>query len=247
MSASTKTTLSALFFAGLLSTGAALPTSLSALTSVDAAADGTYIWISKVTPVIFGEDSTNYDYFLFSSESTAAKEAVHAYSQAFATGDEDRIVTSFLNATMSGTLVNDQAQNTEWKCSELSSTMRAAVSSCQASTADEQLLEKRARYDWRKSTSHVSSGSAVDALAGALGRNPNYGFPTSPRSYCIYSANVQACISWSSPQNGFTEGTAEGYISDAQSVVGFNTYSAQANGILNGADVCISNRASGCT
>jgi len=240
--------LGAILCSGLLSFGAALPASPTTLTSIDAAADGTYIWISKVAPVIFGEDSTNYDYFLFSSAATAAKEAVNAYSQAVASGDEDQIITSFLNATMSGTLDGDKAQNTEWKCSELSSTMQAAVSSCQdLPTTDEQLLEKRARYDWKKSTSHVSSGSAVDALAGALGRNPGYAFPQSPRSYCIYAANVQACISWSSPQNGFTEGTAEGYISDAQSVVGFNTFSAQANGILNGADVCISNRASGCT
>lgn len=208
---------------------------------------------------MFGEKTAAYDYFLYTSEDeevshsavAMAKESLLAYSEAFATGHEDSTVTAFLNATTGGSMTT----SVEWKCAELSSTMRAAVSLCQDLAQDKKRnpayasnkLVTRSRYAWHTSTSHVSSGSAVDALAGALGRNPGFTFPTSPRSYCIYAANVRACFSWSTPQDGFTQGSAEGYISDAESVVRFNTFSAQANSVLGGGDVCISNRPDGRT
>lgn len=59
------------------------------------------------------------------------------------------------------------------------------------------------------------------------------------------------CISWSKVES-FNHYYAQQMVSDALSAVDFNKNSAQANGILgsrkrSGANVCLSNRADGCT
>jgi hypothetical protein len=51
-------------------------------------------------------------------------------------GSEDDIVTAFLNATMAGTLSNDQGADTACRCLELGEPMTSNVAICQAQERD---------------------------------------------------------------------------------------------------------------
>ncbi|KAF1822601.1 uncharacterized protein K489DRAFT_295528, partial [Dissoconium aciculare CBS 342.82] len=149
----------------------------SSLYAADPNAAGTFLWLSNVSPTIFGQDATRFDYYLYSPSASAA-DAVDQYAKTMAVGTEDDIVTAFLNATMAGTLSNEQAADAAWKCLELGELMASNVASCQAHghhtverRADmaELDLSKRSRWNWLQSGSHVASNFAMNALAGVLG------------------------------------------------------------------------------
>jgi hypothetical protein len=256
MAPSFSTLAGGLAFFGSASLALALPTvATSSLYAADPNAAGTFLWLSNVSPTIFGQDATRFDYYLYSPSASAA-DAVDQYAKTMAVGTEDDIVTAFLNATMAGTLSNEQAADAAWKCLELGELMASKVASCQAhghhtverrADVAEPDLSKRSRFNWEQSSSHVPSNNAVQALHTTLGINPSYQFPSSPRSFCnTFNDGTNACLSWSSVQT-FDHDDGQYYIEDAASVVNFDRTSAEARGILNGADVCISNRANGCT
>ena len=80
-----------------------------------------------------------------------------------------------------------------------------------------------------------------------LGNAAYASLSSSPRSIC----DQGACFSWSKVEafNGYL---AQQMVQDAISAVDMNSNSAQGDGILgsrkrSGADVCLSNRADGCT
>ncbi|KAH0284145.1 hypothetical protein M436DRAFT_40084 [Aureobasidium namibiae CBS 147.97] len=214
---------------------------------------GAFIYLSNVSPTIFGEPATDFDYHV-SPEPSLAIEAVQRYASAVASTDTDDILTTFLNVTMAGTMTADQAADLHWKCNELSGTMATSVDACAAfSTIGERSadLEKRSRWSWVRSAAHVANRGAVQILYGALGNAAYANFPSSPRSWCNNADGSNACISWSTVES-WNHNYAQQMVSDAMSVVDFNQWSAQANRILgsrkrSAADVCISNRADGCT
>lgn len=218
---------------------------------------GQVISISAVNETIFGQDSTRFDYFL-TGHSLAATESIEVLASAISSGTEHDIVLAFLNSTMAGTMTTAQAADETWKCQELNDNMAYTVSICpnptsEASTGEDptSMIEKRGRWSWIRSAKHVASNAAVQILYGALGNAAYANFPSSPRSWCNAANGGNACISWSNVEN-FQHYFAQSMVSDALSQVDFNSNSAQANGILgsrkrHAADVCISNRADGCT
>lgn len=232
----------------------AAPVASAELAARDASLAPKVISISSVTPTIFGQDATNYDYYLTGS-SLAANEAVKKLASAVSIGTEHEILVAFLNSTMAGTMTAEQAGDDAWKCQELTQSMLDEISFCLSSTdiqdAPSTGLEKRSRWRWIKSARHVASNAAVQILYGALGNAAYANFPSSPRSWCNSANGGNACISWSNVES-WNHNYAMQMVSDALSAVDFNQDSAQANGILRSrkryaADVCISNRADGCT
>ena len=228
------------------------------LDTSDVNAAGQIISISAVNKTIFGQDSTRFDYFL-TGHSLAATESVDTLASAISSGTEHDIVLAFLNSTMAGTMTDAQAADETWKCQELSDNMAYTVSICPDPTSEADaaaedstaLIEKRGRWSWIRSAKHVASNAAVQILYGALGNAAYANFPSSPRSWCNAANGGNACISWSNVES-FQHYFAQSMVSDALSQVDFNHNSAQANGILgsrkrHAADVCISNRADGCT
>ncbi|KAL2061897.1 hypothetical protein VTL71DRAFT_7275 [Oculimacula yallundae] len=110
----------------------ALPTVRSTALFEPAPGDfGTYLYPSRVAATIFGVDATEFDYHL-ASDSTAATEALAAYSAAYTSGEESRILVTFLNVTGAGTLTESQATDLKFLCGELSGDMATQVSSCVA-------------------------------------------------------------------------------------------------------------------
>jgi hypothetical protein len=224
---------------------------------------GTFIYPSKVAATIFGADATDFDYHL-ASESNAAIEALAAYTTAHASGDESQILITFLNTTGAGLLNDNQANNLTYLCNELSGSMASHVSLCASIViardvidrdSSDSELEKRSRWNWIKSGGHVASNAAVNILYGALGNALYDYFPKSPRSWCNTANGATACFSWSTVES-FQHYYAQQFVSDALGAVDFNSNSAQANKVLgskrsvekrSAADVCISNRADGCT
>jgi len=225
-------------------------------TTTDASQPGTFIWISKVAPSVFGDDASAYDYYLH-SDATAAKEAVQAYAEAVAAKEhESKILNSFLNATLAGTMSAEQAADDAWKCLELPNSISSAVLTCEGVAAEEVKEEssigRRSLYRWALSSAHKSSKFAMNTLSGVLGSAIYNNLPESPRSFCnTASDGTNACFSWSRVEQSFNEGYAKGFVDDALSTVDFNSFSAQANGVVKkrqaAADACLSNRPSGCT
>ena len=215
------------------------------------AADGsTSIFLSAVTDTIFGQETDNYDYIVY-SDSDRAIEASQQFSDAWASGKERDILVAFHNATMQGYLTAEQASDEEWLCNELYSSMHSYVDECNGiekrDTNEGIDIEARSRWNWIRSGAHVASQFGFNVLAGLLGNAAYANLPTSPRSIC----DQGACISWSKVET-FSGYLAQAMVDDGLQAVDLNSYSAQANGILgsrkrSGADVCLSNRPDGCT
>ncbi|KAL2679208.1 hypothetical protein Neosp_009973 [[Neocosmospora] mangrovei] len=221
----------------------AMPTTRADLHARNAAsADFEDIYLSKVTANIFGQDATHYDFSVIDSEKALAIAAVHDYAAAFAEGNENKILVTFVNATMAGHLKVGQAEDTAWLCGELDEVMLPHVSQC-AHIEKRDILEARSRWNWTKSTSHVASTFGAQVLAGYLGNLAWSVFPVSPRSVC----SSGACLSWAQPLAGFTGYFAQQLVQDALSAADLNHYSVEAYRGVNNIDICISNRASGCT
>ncbi|KAK6008306.1 hypothetical protein QM012_000209 [Aureobasidium pullulans] len=214
---------------------------------------GAFIYLSSVSPTIFGAPATDFDYHV-SPEPAMAIEAIQSYVSAVSSAVTDDVLTTFLNVTMAGTMTAEQAVDLHWKCNELSGDMAASVDSCASfNTVDKRAvdIEERSRWNWMRSASHVANQGAVQILYGALGNAAYANFPSSPRSWCNNADGSNACISWSAVET-FTHYFAQQMVSDALSVTDFNRWSVQAQRILGSrkraaADVCISNRADGCT
>lgn len=232
-------------------TATGMPLESRPLYKVGAADSGVTIFISNVAPTIFGQDATDFD-FRVVPETTSAIEAVIAFATANPTGNEDEMLVKFLNATMSGTITADQAGNVTWLCNELSRGQASTLTTCdgQVKTEPTNQLSKRGRWSWIRSAGHIASTASVNILYNALGNAAYANFPYSPRAWCNNANGANACISWSAVES-FNHAYARTMVSDALSAVDFDHYSAQANKILSrkrgAADVCISNRASGCT
>ncbi|KAM0420471.1 hypothetical protein ACHAPT_011764 [Fusarium lateritium] len=221
----------------------AMPTAGTALHARSAAsADFEDIYISKVTDKIFGQDATHYDFSVIGSEKDLAIAAVHEYAAACDGGDEGKILVTFVNATMAGHMKYEQADDAAWLCGELDEVMLPHVSQC-VHVEKRDILEARSRWNWSTSRSHVASSFGAQVLAGYLGNLAWTIFPINPRSVC----SSGACLSWAKPIAGFTGYFAQQLVQDALSAADLNQFSVEAYGGVNGIDICISNRATGCT
>ena len=92
------------------------------------------VWASKVAPTIFGDDAEDYDYEMVApDEKTAAQmlESAKSYVAAVLSGDEDTLLTAFLNMTHMGSMTAEQAADSKWKCGELRPSQRDHVKACE--------------------------------------------------------------------------------------------------------------------
>ncbi|KAF7554784.1 hypothetical protein G7Z17_g2667 [Cylindrodendrum hubeiense] len=202
------------------------------------------IYISNVTDKIFGQDSTKFDYIVIRSEKDLAISATNQYAAAWTAGRDDETFVAFINATMAGHMEEDQASDISWLCGELDNAMLPHVSKC-ANVKKRDMavaLEARSRWSWSTSKSHVATDIAVRGLGSFLSHMAWHTFPLEPRSVCTNGA----CLSWSKPLTAFTNNFAQLLVDDALTAVDFNNFSAEAYRGINGVDICISNRASGC-
>lgn len=164
----------------------------------------------------------------------------------------------------------EQATNNTWLCNELSGNMAYTTQACEGiglieSSGSTTEFEKRTiatdgldrkrnakgRWSWVLSGAHLASQTAMEILQRSLQNDLYESFNKSPRSWCNAYNGVTACISWSAVED-WNHYYAQEMVGDALSVVDFNKKSAQANGVLSSrkrstADVCLSNRAKGCT
>jgi hypothetical protein len=261
MSTSTKIIIGSLAITSFAGLGFALPAQSTAAPTNGSSSHGQLIQLSEHTPEIFGQNAADYDYYLGHNSSAyhpRAKEAVAIFGQAVKKGDQQEVMTAFLNATQAGTLSHEQASNTTWKCLELGESMAAHVDDCKSVhhpgneiVDDHADVEKRSFWRWFQSANHVASRNAMTVLLSVLGSRIDRSLPDSPRSVCEALNGIQACISWSAVES-FSTDYAANFVQDALDTVDFNQYSAQANGVLgskkrNAADVCLSNRPNGCT
>ena len=232
---------------------------------------GFNVWVSNVTTIIFGEDATDFDFHI-TGEAIGAIESIATFAAVFPTGDADATLVAFLNTTMSGTMMADQATDMSWLCGELSGDMASMSPACEGvvlagstlqpsasvdkhtAKTDQSLYTKRSgrgRFGWIATAAHVSSKFAMEVLQRSLESKVYQSFDTNPRSWCTAVNGVTACISWSKAEV-WNHNYAIQMMNDALTSVDFDHYSAQANGVLgtkkrSGADVCLSNRADGCT
>ncbi|KAI5270993.1 hypothetical protein E4T47_05706 [Aureobasidium subglaciale] len=217
---------------------------------------GAIIYVSNVASTNFGAFTEKFD-FPISPESAMAIEAVHSSATAVTSGDSHEILTTFLNTTMAGSLTYEQATNMEWKCNEISTLVANDIDICSSiniskrSSNDESDLSKRQLFNWLRSAKHVAWRASVQVLYGALGNALCDNFPYSPHFWCNNANGHNACVSWSNVEN-WSHDYAREMVADALIYVNFDRFSAQANRVLgsknrHAADVCISNRAKGCT
>lgn len=245
-----------------ISGAAALPTNRSSPALFETTLDvpGAIIYLSNVTPTIFGAPTADFDFHV-SPNPGMAIEAVHSFASAVSSGDDHEILTAFLNTTMAGSLTSQKAADLDWKCSELGGAMADNIAICSfessvAKRSDDVVersaaLEKRRIWGWIRGNAHVPGHAAVQILYGAFGNVLYANFPGSPRSWCNNADGHNACVSWSNVES-WTHSYAREMVADALNSVDFDHNSAQANRVLgskkrHAADVCISNRAKGCT
>jgi hypothetical protein len=245
----------ALFASTLLAQVYGQPTIRNTAKAYDLQEDksGVTVRLSAVTTSIFGQDAEKFDYYLASPDDRAAG-AMTTFQDAINIGDETSIAVAFLNVTVAGTMPTEHASDLDWICQTLGREAASQANVCRntapSAVQTKEGPKKRSTWNWVQSTNHVSSADAVTALYTILGTDSQQIFPDSPRSFCNTREGKTACISWSSPQY-FAHEDGQTFIADAQSVVDFNRFSAQANGVLGQqpplADICISDRPNGCT
>lgn len=101
----------------------------SPLYELDSRGSRVTIFMSNVTPTIFGEDATNFDYIM-NGEPDRAIESLRVFAAAHSTNETDAILLAFVNATMGGTMKPDQAANMTWLCNELSGNQASTLGVC---------------------------------------------------------------------------------------------------------------------
>jgi hypothetical protein len=98
-------------------------------------AKGINVWFSNITDSIWGEDATDFDYYLNGRSSDmrhfdSAIESVEHFAKVFPEGDPDTVLIAFHNYSMSGTLSAERAADKRWLCYELDCPMNKIAEAC---------------------------------------------------------------------------------------------------------------------
>ncbi|KAF2152350.1 hypothetical protein K461DRAFT_313074 [Myriangium duriaei CBS 260.36] len=220
--------------------------------------DKIIVWMSKVAPTIFGQDSAGFDYIVSASAQDTTTEAMNAYVTAVASGQQEDMLHTFLNVTMGGFMTSDEAGDMAWKCNSLSHDMAATLEACNGLTNPAPVgdgLVKRSRWRWITSADNVIRNGAYTILFNELGQGLFTVFPNAPRSVCAAANRALGCLSWSEVER-FNHYYARQLLDDAIHAADLNKFSVKATGILTNqnvkakrgaANVCVSNRPDHCS
>lgn len=180
----------------------------------------TTISLSSITDTIFGQNTHNYDYIIY-SEPERAIEATHQFADAWANGNQNDILVAFLNATMSGYMTPQQAADKQWLCNELYTSMQPYVEACngiqERGTTEIVVIEAGSQWLWSAATKHVATAFAfnLNVLASVLGNAISNNLPNFPRSICAKGGR----LSWSKTET-FQTCLAQQMVEDVPSMQG---------------------------
>jgi hypothetical protein len=98
-------------------------------------AKGINVWFSNIMDTIWGEDATDFDYYLNGRSGDirhfdSAIESVEHFAKVFPEGDPDTVLIAFHNYSMSGTLSTERAADKQWLCYELDCPMNRIAEAC---------------------------------------------------------------------------------------------------------------------
>jgi hypothetical protein len=98
-------------------------------------AKGINVWFSNITDTIWGEDATDFDYYLNGRSGDirhfdSAIESVEHFANVFPDGDSDTVLIAFHNYSMGGTLSAERAADKLWLCYELDCPMNKVAEAC---------------------------------------------------------------------------------------------------------------------
>ena len=98
-------------------------------------AKGINVWFSNITDTIWGEDATDFDYYLNGRSGDmkhfdSAIESVEHFARVFPEGDPDTVLIAFHNYSMGGTLSAERAADKQWLCYELDCPMNKIAEAC---------------------------------------------------------------------------------------------------------------------
>jgi hypothetical protein len=132
-------TLSLVLYAAI-STAASIPpkpmSSPADLWEILPGATGINVWFSNITDTIWGEDATDFDYYLNGRSGDmrhfdSAIESVEHFAKVFPESDPDAVLVAFHNYSMSGTLSAERAVDQRWLCYELDCPMNKIAEACE--------------------------------------------------------------------------------------------------------------------
>ena len=121
------------------STAASLPKdpviSPTGLWEILPGAKGINVWFSNITDTIWGEDATDFDYYLNGRSGDmkhfdSAIESVEHFARVFPEGAPDTVLIAFHNYSMGGTLSAERAADKQWLCYELDCPMNKIAEAC---------------------------------------------------------------------------------------------------------------------
>jgi hypothetical protein len=98
-------------------------------------AKGINVWFSNITDTIWGEDATDFDYYLNGRSGDirhfdSAIESVEHFAEVFPDSDPDTVLIAFHNYSMGGTLSAERAADKQWLCYELDCPMNKIAEAC---------------------------------------------------------------------------------------------------------------------
>jgi hypothetical protein len=110
--------------------------SQAGLWEISPGAEGITVWFSNITDTIYGQDATDFDYYLVGHSGNmrafdAAIESVEHFAKVFPGGDADVVLIAFLNHSMLGMLSAEEAADKEWLCRELDCQMNEVAEACE--------------------------------------------------------------------------------------------------------------------
>lgn len=98
-------------------------------------AKGINVWFSNITDTIWGEDVTDFDYYLNGRDGNlrhfeSAIESVEHFAKVFSEGGPDTVLVAFHNYSVGGTLSAERAADKQWLCYELDCPMNKIAEAC---------------------------------------------------------------------------------------------------------------------
>lgn len=101
-------------------------------------AKGLLVSVSNITDTIFGEDATDFDYYLGGDTENPgnirhfdrAIETVETLARVFRSGDQDALLIAMENNSLGGMLSAEKAADKAWLCWDLDCPMNRVAEAC---------------------------------------------------------------------------------------------------------------------